>query len=142
VLHPELKQENAVKEQVESKMISIPNLKQYEELKIKHPDAVLLFRVGDTYQSYAEDAKLVSKVLDLPRQKGEDYKSQKQADVTSFRYGQLDTYLPKLIRDGNRVAICDMLEAPKHSMQEDSKQETKQETKPDEKEEMRIGRHM
>ena len=79
-------------------MISIPNLKQYEELKAKHPDAVLLFRVGDTYQSYAEDAKLVSKVLDLPRMKGEDSKNQKQADVTSFRYGQLDTYLPKLIR--------------------------------------------
>lgn len=142
VLHPELKQENAVKEQVESKMISIPNLKQYEELKAKHPDAVLLFRVGDTYQSYAEDAKLVSKVLDLPRMKGEDSKNQKQADVTSFRYGQLDTYLPKLIRDGNRVAICDMLEAPRQSVQEEPKQEIKQEAKPDEKEEMRMGRHM
>lgn len=135
VLHPELKQ-------VESKMISIPNLKQYEELKAKHPDAVLLFRVGDTYQSYAEDAKLVSKVLDLPRMKGENSKNQKQADVTSFRYGQLDTYLPKLIRDGNRVAICDMLEAPRQSVQEDPKQEIKQEAKPDEKEEMRMGRHM
>ena len=142
VLHPELKLENAVKEQVESKMISIPNFKQYEELKAKHPDAVLLFRVGDTYQSYAEDAKLVSKVLDLPRMKGEDSKNQKQVDVTSFRYGQLDTYLPKLIRDGNRVAICDMLEAPKQSVQEDPKQEIKQEAKSEEKEEMRMGRHM
>ena len=74
--------------------------------------------------------------------KGEDSKNQKQVDVTSFRYGQLDTYLPKLIRDGNRVAICDMLEAPRQSVQEDPKREIKQEAKPDEKEEMRMGRHM
>ena len=142
VLHPELKQENVVKEEAESKMISIPNFKQYIELKGKHPDAVLLFRVGDTYQSYAEDAKLVSKVLDMPLLKGEDTKKQKQVDVTSFRYGQLDTYLPKLIRDGNRVAICDMLEAPKQSVQEETKHEIKQEAKSEENEEMRTGRHM
>ncbi len=142
VLHPELKQENAVKKQAESKIVPIPNFKQYEELKAKHPDAVLLFRVGDTYQSYAEDAKLVSKVLDLPKMKGEDPKNQKQADVTSFRYGQLDTYLPKLIRDGNRVAICDMLEAPRQSVQEETKHEIKQEAKSEENEEMRTGRHM
>ena len=74
--------------------------------------------------------------------KGEDPKNQKQADVTSFRYGQLDTYLPKLIRDGNRVAICDMLEAPRQSVQEETKHEIKQEAKSEENEEMRTGRHM
>lgn len=113
ILHPELKKEETKGiESGEVKMIPIPNLKQYEELKAKHPDAVLLFRVGDRYQSYSDDAKLSSKVLNIPILQGEDTTSKKKVEVTSFRYGELDTYLPKLIRDGNRVAICDQLEVP------------------------------
>lgn len=143
VLHPELKTEDTkVLNENKSTMIPIPNLKQYEELKTKHPDALLLFRVGNNYQSYADDAKLSSKVLSLPILQGVDTSSQKPVEVTSFRYGELDTYLPKLIRDGNRVAICDQLEAPKQSVQEESKQDMKQESKAEENEEVRSGRHM
>ena len=134
VLHPEQKETNADKVESESKIISIPNFKQYEDLKVKHPDAILLFRVGDSYQSYADDAKLASKVLQLPRLKGEDTTSEKKVDVTSFRYGELDTYLPKLIRGGHRVAICEQLVEPKQEIQEVSKAEEEQGT--------RQGRHM
>ena len=123
-------------------MIPIPNLKQYEELKAKHPDAVLLFRVGDRYQSYSDDAKLSSNVLNIPILQGEDTTSKKKVEVTSFRYGELDTYLPKLIRDGNRVAICDQLEVPKQSVQDTPKQDTQEDTKIEMNEEVHSGRHM
>lgn len=143
VLHPELKKEETKGiESGEVKMIPIPNLKQYEELKAKHPDAVLLFRVGDRYQSYSDDAKLSSNVLNIPILQGEDTTSKKKVEVTSFRYGELDTYLPKLIRDGNRVAICDQLEVPKQSVQDTPKQDTQEDTKIEMNEEVHSGRHM
>lgn len=143
VLHPELKKEETKGiESGEVKMIPIPNLKQYEELKAKHPDAVLLFRVGDRYQSYSDDAKLSSNVLNIPILQGEDTTSKKKVEVTSFRYGELDTYLPKLIRDGNRVAICDQLEVPKQSVQDTPKQDSQEDTKIEMNEEIHSGRHM
>lgn len=82
---------------------------QYEFLKSKHPNRILLFRCGDFYDSYFDDAKKVSEILGitLTRRMGESM------DMTGFPYHALDTYLPKLIRAGLRVAICDELEAPK-----------------------------
>ena len=88
----------------ENKMI-----KQFNELKAKHPDAVILFRVGDFYESYFDDAKKVSEVLGitLTKRGGED-----GYYLTGFPHHALDTYLPKLIRAGLRVAICDDISEP------------------------------
>lgn len=81
----------------------------FNELKAKHPDAVILFRVGDFYESYFEDAKKVSEVLGitLTKRSGED-----GYYLTGFPHHALDTYLPKLIRAGLRVAICDDISEP------------------------------
>ena len=88
-----------------------PILKQFDELKAKHPDAVLLFRCGDFYESYKEDAEAIAEILGitLTRRNGENI------SMAGFPYHALDTYLPKLIRAGKRVAICDQLEATKPS---------------------------
>ncbi len=88
----------------ENKMV-----KQFNELKAKHPDAVILFRVGDFYESYFDDAKKVSEVLGitLTKRSGED-----GYYLTGFPHHALDTYLPKLIRAGLRVAICDDISEP------------------------------
>lgn len=83
-------------------------LKQYYELKAKHPDALLLFRCGDFYECYKDDAQNAAKVLGITVTYSENYGA-----LTGFPYHALDTYLPKLIRAGHRVAICDQLEAPK-----------------------------
>ena len=82
---------------------------QYEFLKAKHPDRILLFRCGDFYESYFDDAKKVSEILGitLTRRKGESMY------MASFPYTALDIYLPKLIHAGLRIAICDELSAPK-----------------------------
>ena len=85
-------------------------LEQYKELKEKHPDAVILFRCGDFYETYQEDAKTASKVLGITltrRSSGE------REYMAGFPYPALDTYLTKLIRAGLRVAICDQLEYPR-----------------------------
>lgn len=92
-----------------------PMMKQFYDLKVKHPDSLLLFRVGDFYETYEEDAEKSSKILGITltktnRQQGLDGKALKMA---GFPHHALDTYLPKLIRAGERVAICDQLEAPK-----------------------------
>lgn len=86
-----------------------PILKQFDELKAKHPDAVLLFRCGDFYESYKEDAEAIAEILGitLTRRNGENI------SMAGFPYHALDTYLPKLIRAGKRVAICDQLEDKK-----------------------------
>ena len=88
----------------ENKMI-----KQFNELKAKHPDAVILFRAGDFYESYFEDAKKVSEVLGitLTKRSGED-----GYYLTGFPHHALDIYLPKIIRAGLRVAICDDISEP------------------------------
>ena len=110
-----------------------PIIKQYNDLKQKHPNALLLFRCGDFYETYKEDAVKASNILGITLTKhskrmDEEGKSLKMA---GFPYHALDTYLPKLIRAGERVAICDQLESPrqKTSLQEENKQETKQEVK-------------
>ena len=84
-------------------------VKMFNELKAKHPDAVILFRVGDFYESYFDDAKKVSEVLGitLTKRSGED-----GYYLTGFPHHALDTYLPKLIRAGLRVAICDDISEP------------------------------
>ena len=88
--------------------------KQHEQLKAKHPDAVLLFRTGDNYVAYKEDAQTVSRILGLDVEQGN------KADTVSFPYGDLDFHLPKLIRAGQRVAICDQLEDSKQTVRHDN----------------------
>lgn len=82
------------------------NLKQYEEIKMKHPDAILLFRNGDNYESYAEDADKVSKSLKFDKAIGLESDSKNQVDIVSFPSSNLDTVLPNLIRAGKPG--CDM----------------------------------
>ena len=86
-----------------------PMMKQFYQLKAKHPDAVLLFRCGDFYETYCEDAVVAAKILGITltrRNKG-------GTEMAGFPYHALDVYLPKLVRAGKRVAICDQLEDPK-----------------------------
>ena len=85
-----------------------PMMKQFKQLKEKHPDAMLLFRCGDFYETYKEDAKVAAEVLGITLTKHAD-----GYEMAGFPYHALDTYLPKLIKAGKRVAICDQLEAPK-----------------------------
>ena len=87
----------------ENKMI-----KQFNELKAKHPDAVILFRVGDFYESRFDDAKKIADVLGLTLTR----QAKTEMDLAGFPYHALDTYLPKLIRAGLRVAICDDISEP------------------------------
>ena len=93
-------------------------LNQYDQMKSKHPDAVLLFRVKDTYQSFREDALKSQQILELPV-KSENIKGQ-SVPTTSFPHHALDTYLPKLVRAGQRVAICEQLEDPKIRKKEET----------------------
>ncbi len=88
-----------------------PMMKQFYDLKEKHPDAMLLFRTGDFYETYEEDAKEAAKVLGITLTKSIKQKNAegKPLSMAGFPYHALDTYLPKLIRSGHRVAICDQL---------------------------------
>ncbi|MCM1142327.1 MAG: N-6 DNA methylase, partial [Muribaculum sp.] len=91
-----------------------PLLQQYREMKKKHPDAVLLFRVGDFYETFGKDAVIASEILGLTltrRQSGLD----SRIELAGFPHHALDTYLPKLVRAGKRVAICEQLEDPKRN---------------------------
>ena len=94
-----------------------PMLKQFLDLKSKHPDALLLFRTGDFYETYKEDAEKASKILGITLTKSTKTKDEqgKPLAMAGFPYHALDSYLPKLIRAGERVAICDQLEAPKQT---------------------------
>ena len=87
-------------------------MKQFLELKAKHPDAVMLFRCGDFYETYSTDAVLASEILGITLTKRANGKG-KTIEMAGFPHHALDTYLPKLIRAGKRVAICDQLEDPK-----------------------------
>ena len=89
-----------------------PMMKQFFDLKAKHPDAVLLFRCGDFYETYCEDAVIASQILGITLTKRNNGYN-KGDEMTGFPHHALDTYLPKLIRAGKRVAICDQLEDPK-----------------------------
>ena len=86
-----------------------PMMKQFFDLKAQHPDAVLLFRCGDFYETYCEDAVTASKILGITLTR----RSNGGTEMAGFPHHALDTYLPKLVRAGKRVAICDQLEDPK-----------------------------
>jgi DNA mismatch repair protein MutS len=90
-----------------------PMMQQFFSLKAKHPDAVLLFRCGDFYETYCEDAVTAAKILGITLTKRNNGAGVKGDEMAGFPYHALDTYLPKLIRAGKRVAICDQLEDPK-----------------------------
>jgi DNA mismatch repair protein MutS len=89
-----------------------PLMKQFNAIKAKHPGALLLFRVGDFYETFGEDAIRASKILDIVLTKRANGAAS-HIELAGFPYHSLDTYLPKLVRAGNRVAICDQLEDPK-----------------------------
>ena len=91
-----------------------PMMKQFYDLKAKHPDAVLLFRCGDFYETYSSDAVTASEILGITLTKRSNGgKGGAPVEMAGFPHHALDTYLPKLIRAGKRVAICDQLEDPK-----------------------------
>jgi len=89
-----------------------PLMKQYNAIKAKHPGALLLFRVGDFYETFGEDAITASKILDIVLTKRANGQAS-HIELAGFPHHSLDTYLPKLVRSGQRVAICDQLEDPK-----------------------------
>ena len=93
---------------MEKKENLTPVMKQYHDIKSKHPDAVLLFRCGDFYETYEDDAVSASKILGITLTKSRDINR-----LAAFPHYALDTYLPKLIRAGKKVAICEQLEDPK-----------------------------
>lgn len=97
-------------------VVETPLMKQYNTIKAKYPDALLLFRVGDFYETFGEDAIKASKILGivLTRRKNG---TAAFVELAGFPHHSLDTYLPKLVRAGNRVAICDQLEDPKLTKQ-------------------------
>ena len=93
-------------------IVLTPMMKQFLELKAKHPDAVMLFRCGDFYETYSTDAIVAAEILGITLTKRANGKG-KTIEMAGFPHHALDTYLPKLIRAGKRVAICDQLEDPK-----------------------------
>ena len=114
------RQEEKAKEEATKAVAAValsPMLKQFLDLKSKHPDALLLFRTGDFYETYKEDAEKASRILGITLTKSSKTKDEqgKPLVMAGFPYHALDTYLPKLIRAGERVAICDQLEAPKQT---------------------------
>ncbi len=90
-----------------------PMMKQFFDLKSKHPDAILLFRCGDFYETYAQDAIEASDILGITLTKRNNGRESESTAMAGFPHHALDTYLPKLVRAGRRVAICDQLEDPK-----------------------------
>lgn len=94
-------------------------LDQFDEMKKKHPDAILLFRAGDRYETYRQDAVKAKQILGLDIEAKEI--GGKNVDVASFKHNELDTYLPRLVRAGMRVAICEQLEDPKQKKTEKEK---------------------
>lgn len=95
-----------------AKIVETPLMKQYFEIKAKHPDAILLFRVGDFYEMYGDDAVVGAEILGIVQTKRANGVGQ-SVEMAGFPHHALDTYLPKLVRAGKRVAICDQLEDPK-----------------------------
>ena len=94
------------------KVVETPLMKQYFEMKQKHPDAVLLFRVGDFYETFSDDAIEASEILGITLTKRANGQAS-SVELAGFPHHALDTYLPKLVRAGKRVAICEQLEDPK-----------------------------
>ena len=109
-IKPETPKQKPLADKIEQK--NEPLLKQYQEMKKKHPDAILMFRVGDFYEIFGKDAVIASEILGLTltrRQSGID----SRIELAGFPHHALDVYLPKLVRAGKRVAICEQLEDPK-----------------------------
>lgn len=95
------------------KIAETPLMKQYAEIKSKHPDAILLFRVGDFYETFSKDAIAAAEILGITLTKRNNGPAAQSVELAGFPHHALDTYLPKLVRAGRRVAICDQLEDPK-----------------------------
>ena len=96
----------------EKSVSETPLMKQYNQIKARHPQALLLFRVGDFYETFGEDAVITSKILGIILTKRGNGTAS-EIELAGFPYHSLDTYLPKLVRAGQRVAICEQLEDPK-----------------------------
>lgn len=101
-----------MKEAEKEKIIETPLMKQYYSIKAKYPDAMLLFRVGDFYETFGEDAIKASKILGIVLTRRANGAAS-YVELAGFPFHALDTYLPKLVRSGLRVAICEQLEDPK-----------------------------
>lgn len=97
-----------------NKVAETPLMKQFNEIKSKHPDAILLFRVGDFYETFSDDAIAASEILGITLTRRANG-SASFVELAGFPHHALDTYLPKLVRAGRRVAICDQLEDPKQT---------------------------
>lgn len=104
--------ENITKEAVAKDISDTPLIKQYFEVKAKYPETVLLFRVGDFYETYGQDAVVAVEILNIAMTAKSNGPAGK-IEMAGFPHHALDTYLPKLVRAGKRVAICDQLEDPK-----------------------------
>lgn len=100
------------KTNTEKVVAETPLMKQYNQIKARHPEALLLFRVGDFYETFGEDAIKTSRILGIILTK-RGSGSATEIELAGFPHHSLDTYLPKLVRAGQRVAICDQLEDPK-----------------------------
>ena len=96
------------------KYVNTPLMRQYYNIKSKHPDAILLFRVGDFYETFGEDAIKTSGILGITLTRRANGAAS-FVELAGFPYHALDTYLPKLVRAGQRVAICEQLEDPKQA---------------------------
>ena len=94
------------------KVVETPLMKQYFEMKKKHPDAILLFRVGDFYETFCDDAITASEILGITLTRRANGVAQ-SVELAGFPHHALDVYLPKIVRAGHRVAICEQLEDPK-----------------------------
>ena len=115
------------KAEKKSSLTNTPLMQQYQEMKKKHPDAVLLFRAGDFYEMFGKDAVTASEILGITltrRSNGKD----NFIELAGFPHHALDTYLPKLVRAGQRVAICEQLEDPK--LKKTTKQKVVEDVKP------------
>ena len=96
----------------EKNIVQTPLMKQYFNVKAQHPDALLLFRVGDFYETFGEDAQIASRVLGIVLTKRANGAAS-SVDLAGFPHHAIDTYLPKLVKSGYKVAVCDQLEDPK-----------------------------
>lgn len=94
-----------------AKITQTPLMKQYQEMKQKHPDAVLLFRVGDFYETFSDDAVICSEILGITLTRRANGPAER-IELAGFPHHALDTYLPKLVRAGKRVAICEQIQSP------------------------------
>ena len=116
-------------------IVLTPMMKQFLDLKAKHPDAVMLFRCGDFYETYSTDAIVAAEILGITLTKRANGKG-KTIEMAGFPHHALDVYLPKLIRAGERIAICDQLETPRQEKDVTEKQKNE----PDNQEESKVSR--